>query len=696
MRICLRLSLLASYLLLGSIACKVIPPPESQAPTQTSTVLAVPASTLPSISTLTIPPLPIPSQTSIPTPKPLPTFGQLLGNNTTQTILQFTLPPDWVQLNNAFINLEIPTIFLADSKETGNLLANQQSIGQGAFFIALSDILSESYQTFATDPVAAMEKLLDEGTIQGESLTSIETRSLGGMTAAYVDTSRDPLGFIATQEETLHLRTILVYPPETLTPYLILFGTQAANWDRYELLFEQLLDSITWQLRIIESPNNPVLRGEIAMGQAVTGLLNSDQTDVWTFSGEANRYLTLNLNPNTPNIDLTFTLFTPDGQLLESIDYGLPGEPEILYDAFLPETGIYTLEIVEFFGEIGRYGLTLNLYETPQFISGGQISVGQVITGELTESSRPIWTFSGEAGQLVTIILTPLDGQLDMIFDLISPDGMILVMQDETFAGDAEVLVGYELPFTGEYQVRLHSFGDKAGAYTLAVDEGGENTTNFYDAGDLVYGDVEQESWQVNEAHTWFFAGTSGDEITLSVTPLNDNLDADIWLLDPELRRLAQKDEALSGEAETISLILPTDGLYTIVVREFFGEPGDYEISILAKGYDNLEDMGEISYYQEPASGSLSAGKGAIWYFAGEEDDHINLTLTPLDQTGDFVLILQDPTGTEVARTDLGLAGEVERLRNFALTSSGQWAIVVREFFDEGGAYELELQKIEN
>lgn len=585
-------------------------------------------------------------------------------------------------------------VYIADSKETTDLMRDEGRMGLGAFALAFPSIVTGTQMTSAPTPVSTLETLIASLRLQDALQSEIEPVSVNGAPAALVDVDRDPLGTLVERELRPRFRIILAFPPESEAPFLFLLGATESTWNGYLPLFDQMLASVSWQLEVVDVAPRRVLRGPVSPEESVTGLLGNEQTDLWTFAGQADQYVTLALNPVGTDVDLTLSLLLPSGELLEQADFGLPGDPEIILDALLPVPGEYVVEVAEFFGESGRYELSLTQTASPQFVSGGVIAPGEVVSSELVAATRPVWSFDGEAGQLISIVLTPVNEQLDLLLELTGPEGELLIERDETFAGDPEVLAGYELPSTGRYQIHIRSFAEQSGSYSLALDEGGEDTANYYDAGDLVYGNVEQEALMEDEVHAWFFEGQAGDEVTILTTPLADNLDLDIWLLDPQLRRAAQKDETLSGEAELIEITLPEAGPYTILVREFFGEPGDYEIAISAKGYDNLEDVGELTYGQS-VTGNLLPGKGDVWRFSGEVDDEIDLFLTPSDQNGDLVLLLLDPEGNEAAQIDLNLAGAPEQLRGFRLPAAGTWAIVIREFFNEGGPYQLTLNRVE-
>jgi hypothetical protein len=128
------------------------------------------------------------------------------------------------------------------------------------------------------------------------------------------------------------------------------------------------------------------------------------------------------------------------------------------------------------------------------------------------------------------------------------------------------------------------------------------------------------------------------------------------------------------------------------LVREFFGEPGGYELALYTEGVDELEITGTI-VYSETVFGILQSGRREAWSFTGETDDVIDITLSPINADRDLVLILVDPAGNTAITVDATLANIPERLVAFRLTSGGEWKIVIKEFFNERSEYELELSQ---
>jgi hypothetical protein len=153
---------------------------------------------------------------------------------------------------------------------------------------------------------------------------------------------------------------------------------------------------------------------------------------------------------------------------------------------------------------------------------------------------------------------------------------------------------------------------------------------------------------------------------------------------------LAAQDSFLAGESETVVLTLPTDGQYVILVRDFFGETGRYEIELNGTTSQPPVYAGTLNY-GEAVGISLTAEGPVFWLFEGSEGETIDIQLTPVDEV-DFLFMLQTPEGETVARVDEASLGNAESLQGFRLTADGSWRIVVETFFAEGGAYSLLVQ----
>jgi hypothetical protein len=718
--------LLAGLFAVTMVACQPVTEDDPIRGTAEPTLAVTPATAiahqptstrLPSVAaTSTSPPPPQP--TPEPTISSRPTSAenwQQLGDQ--MTGLEITAPPQWVDFSGridvsvAASPLGLIVLLLADSERTGESILAGKELASGAFVAGLIANLNVSLE----DSVDALKQVVDQAgsalidvgqpSPLAISLPSSSTASptvSDDIVGAYVDVTGDAADFFSTAGENLRSRLFL-FPYQNGEGSLLgdtqvaifLMSAPADQWENYDELFVRMIESIVIHgvgAGFSISDGAADVLGRLQTGEPVSGKLEQGVREVWAFNIDAPSYATLTLNPTDRDIDLTMAVFGPSGQTLTRVDAGYAGDAEVAVDLFLPESGLYVVEVGEFFNDSGRYNLSLVLGEEPRSSAKGEISPGEGIQRVLPDNTRHFWTFNGTAGQIVSIVLAPYNDQFDAILDLYGPDDRRLVALDEGFSGDAEVISGFELPVTGEYSILVRSFAGNGGVYTLSLDEGGEETLNYYDAGNLVDGDAKQERLRDNEAHAWFFEGRVGEVISIEVVPISENLDVDVWLLDPEIRKLAAEDNFGIGKVETIEAMLYQDGQYLVLVREFSGEPGEYEVrfnSVLANAPD---DAGTLRY-GETITDTLVAGQSVAWRFRGELDDLVDVKLTPLNRESDLLFILQDPASNTVLEVDAALAGATEELTGFTITVDGQWVLVIKDFFDDAAEYTLTINR---
>ncbi len=649
-------------------------------------------------------PQPTPTPPPKPTPEPTSNFlknWQLLGDEAIG--LQIAIPPDWenfsgsLQLDSTALNspLGLLNLLATNSERVGNSILAGKDFPAGAFMAGLITNLTVP----TPQPEAGLQWVLQNIQATDRQVSEITTVSLPGISGAYADILGNPILFPAERGQNLVTRVLFLIGPETAVSPLnnaqaiYIFSATLPEWERYEPLFSEMIETIAvhnLDSGLAKGDGRLHLAGEISNQGTVNGRLDNNLNDIWTFTNSGPAYATISLKPETNNLDLTLTVIDPAGQTVAKIDHGYAGDIETATDLLLTDNGRYLIEVSDFFRESGSYVLDLTLSGTPIFSGGGQINPGQIIQSDLPPNGQQFWTFTGAAGDLISIVVTP-DERFDALLNMYGPDGRQLVALDEGFSGDAEVVSGFELPSTGEYTILVQSFAGNSGSYTLSLDEGGESTANFYDAGDLVYGDIHQESLRSHEAHAWFFSGRSGDMVMIEVKPLNPTLDLEIWLLDETINRIATQDTFLQGENELIDLTLPQNGQYLILVRDFNGAPGDYEIRLAALPVATPVAMGVLEL-GSAVSGVLEPEQSLVYYFDGLQNDTILLELLTETATSDLALTLLSPNGRAYLRIDDGQAGQPESY-TLTLPENGRWGIVLNEFFDEGGAFTLTLSR---
>ena len=652
------------------------PPPSLEVATSSPIPSATPASAPPTLTPAVTPPPPV-----VVLPE-----GWRFGGSRQQGV-QIGLPPDWVDLSSLRDEPEVSRrfsdnlrYFAADRKETGLQALSETPLAGGALVLAFAR------QSSSSDPALELASLL---TAQGVATDTLATVIVNSQTVAYIDLDSDPLGLLNISPEGFAERLLLT-PLSAGEQMLFLFAAPGGGANDPQVLFDALLQTVQ-----VFAPADSALASGAAYSSALpltgnirrTDVLRAGQANVYSFTARAGQFLTAIAAPQDGS-DLTLDLVGPAGRLLTGSDRGFGGDSELITDFSLPLTGTYFLRVGEFFGQSGDFSLSLQVTDSPLFGGGGAIAFGQEVAGTLRANESHTWVFNGIAGQVLSVVLTPGSEPLDVVLRLFGPDGERQLNLDEGFSGDAEIIAGYELTISGEYTIEVKDFSGRGGPYRLALDEGDSGLANFYEAGDLLSGAVVQETLQPREAHTWFIDGFAGDQISIIAAPLADNVDLKIWLLTPQLERLVITDDTLSGEIETIALTLPENGQYVLLVEEFYGSGGGYQISYVVIGNDLLE-VGGTLLNGETVSDRLRAGKAALWFFDAVADDVVTISVTPATAQTDLVLVLRSPNGSPVITIDDAGPGGAELLDAYMLSSDGAWSVLVREFLDGGGGYTL-------
>lgn len=695
--------LLLGFLLTATTSCRTIIDSNGQATVEPE--LALTAVTTVDAATVA----PEPTDTTSPVqsatvPQPAdPTAEatwQSVGDD--RAVLSLAVPDTWADLSSELTSpglvspLGINLVLGADTERTGRSVLAGKPFTEGA---TVTGLLVEPGMPgeLAEAVVAWLATVAPDVVVVSEP---VALSSANGVPGVALEVTGGAVGLTLPGQEELRTR-IAVYasPPDgedAAVWVVVLQSASSTLWSEVVATFDEMLGTVRVNATRPGSRAadlDVIVRGQLEGDRdLVSATLERGINDIWTFNAAGNRYTSLFLRPEEPQMDMTLTLYGPDRQTIARIDNGYAGSSEAVTDLLLNQPGNYLVEVSEFFQDDGRYTLSFVQSDLPQYSTGGRIEFGETIQGELPPQGQQYWVFGGTAGQRVSIVVEPATTAIDPVLELYGPDGRQLVALDEGFSGDPELVAGFELPAGGEYAILVRSFSQQGGAFTLSLEESGQEVANFYDAGDLSYGDVRQETLQRLEAHAWFFQGKAGDQLAVRVTPLDPVLDLQVWLLDQNVRRIAAADETLQGEAETIDHILDQDGQYIIFIQDFNGESGAYEIALGASPVATPESGGGLSY-GDIIMGAVTPGASVAWTFNASAGDVFNVTLRPTESAGDLILQLQGPDTLTVLDVDLSPAGGIERIDDFVVPTGGQWRIVIREFFGDAAGYQLALER---
>ena len=215
--------------------------------------------------------------------------------------------------------------------------------------------------------------------------------------------------------------------------------------------------------------------------------------------------------------------------------------------------------------------------------------------------------------------------------------------------------------------------------------------------GSLAYNDVVDDEFAGANSHIWTFEGSAGDYVTVIMTPLGEDMDVTIQLRDADLTVLTEVDDEFSDEGEVLQdYQLPADGEYQIIVEEYWGAVGPYQLELLG-GEEPIGDLvpqGSLDMGQivigEPIAGLLLEAQVHVWTLPAQGGEVVNLVATPLSDEVDLTVTVIAPDGSTLFEEyDEAFSGAAEELSDLELSMPGDYLVMVKEYWDEGGSYTL-------
>lgn len=422
----------------------------------------------------------------------------------------------------------------------------------------------------------------------------------------------------------------------------------------------------------------------IAYGDTVTGNLTAAtaaEGDRYTFEGSAGDTVIITLESDA--FDTILDLLDSAGTQIATND-DAQGRTNSLIAFTLPTTGTYTIVARNFGSGIGAYTLTLQQAELQP------ITVGQTITGTLSNPAGDRYSFTASQGDVVTITLE--SEAFDTYLELFDTQGTRLEYNDD--AGSTRTSqITYRVLEAGDYIIVARVYNSGGGDYTLTLDQGetpqlpgmpgGPGGNNNLEYGQSVNGSLPNAS---EERYT--FVGTTGDLVIIDLE--STDFDTYLTLLDPANRELATNDDGGEGSNSQIALKLPASGAYTIVV-------GSYNSSAFSGSFTLAVDLAQApaSYelsYGEPATVMLFNPTGDHWTFNGTAGDLVDVIV--LAESFDSVVDLIGPDGQTLATNDTTenfMGSEIL----ITLPTTGTYEIIVRDYSASGsGIYTLSVQTV--
>ncbi len=218
----------------------------------------------------------------------------------------------------------------------------------------------------------------------------------------------------------------------------------------------------------------------------------------------------------------------------------------------------------------------------------GYLVYGDLVNDEFAGGDVHNWTFDGSAGEYVTVILNPLGEDMDVTLQLLAPDGTSLLEMDDAWAGEAEILLDYELPDDGEYTIIVRELFEEPGYYELELlgspdPIGAIVPPGAIEQGELLVGETFIVTLAEGEKHAWFLYSTGvSQRVDVTLTP-DAEMDLLLSIIAPDGTMLVDElDEAGDGEPEVAQCVtLEQEGQYIVIVDEFWDmTAGEYSLEV--------------------------------------------------------------------------------------------------------------------
>ncbi len=462
---------------------------------------------------------------------------------------------------------------------------------------------------------------------------------------------------------------------------------------------------------------------ELVDGQTVGEALNSATTPhVYTYAGNANQYLTVNMTRVSGEIDPVVTLYAPNG-LPIAFDSDSGGASNALIRGVrLPEDGLYTVQ-ADGGGKIGTYALTIEAEDTFTPVSGTPIftptatryapapnpTPEQAVNGAHLKPHQPMLSrlndpadlrthlIDLDSNVLLTLAVTPKqDSPLIPRVELIDVDGVpIAAVSGNASPQDREALISSLLiEQAGTYTVLVTAEGETFGDYEISYGVGTTARTRLIGEAraDVT---VEGEIVASHVRDVWYLHLKQGDVISAVMIPLDERADPMLELVgeDGTLYGIDSKIGA-SRSPQINGVQVPRDGLYYLRVSA--AQPNGAGRYALVWRYLDIAPTSDAPREVLPlltANDRVADSAYRFYPFYGRAGQRVRVMVTADAQNEfDGVAALLDPDGKILAEGD-DYQGSLDPMFSVTLPRDGTYNLRVNGYL-KGGAYRVLVEEL--
>lgn len=465
----------------------------------------------------------------------------------------------------------------------------------------------------------------------------------------------------------------------------------------------------------------------LQFNQPTKGQISNDAfRQVYTFTGHSSDVISLTLT--VTNGSLVPMLILTDGQgalLTRDLSAGSAN----IQSWTLPADGPYFV-IASRFGQdqgtttgsytllLRRVAVSLTPTNVATAISGPSLTLlhyGDSLVGSIDRQYEQSYVFSAQRGDLITVTMQRISGDLDAYLILADAQGHPLAVNDDDPASpgtlDAAIRT-WLIHSSGDYQIVASRFGRASGpsrgAYSLTLDRTApDQMGNSIDLAALLDNGGSSGGTIGNDTLTRYyqFEGHRGDVVSLDVERTGGNLDPTVTLLDASQHPISLPAAGQRGQSALIrDYVISQDATYYVTVSRYSGDKG------FTAGTFNLSLTGwqgtGLSVETNPNTGgpllrltynsaitsTLSASNPSVSYvFSGRKGETVTIDIAALSGDLQPSLLLLDGHGQLLKQVDPGSAEA--QINAFALPANDAYTITVGRHSrsEAGGSYRLTL-----
>ncbi len=329
---------------------------------------------------------------------------------------------------------------------------------------------------------------------------------------------------------------------------------------------------------------------------------------------------------------------------------------------------------------------------------GRQLNYGDIVQARLTASeNRQAYYFRARRGDVVSVQMTTLNGNLDPLLLLVDNEGRVLAMNDDSDSSLNAVISTVRIPEDSFYFVIVtrygHALGVTEGEFELQLKREGvlSEAGVYLNYGDSVVGIINRETPRVS----YVFEARRGDIINLRMRRISGNLDSYVAISTADGQVLVANDDRSEGglDAAIEDFLILDPGFYTIVASRFGEESGISEGSYVltletapTSGLGLSMDSALLLRYGDELRGSIDGEHPTHYYmFGAKRGDIVTIAMTRTGGTVDPVITLLNSQGELLQTDDDSGPDNNALLQSYIIPESGTYYVQASRFGGETG-----------